>query len=80
VAPTPSSCVSIILAGLIATVLVAISIFLCSAFADRLAQMLAKTAMTTVVRLSSFLLLCIGVQIMRNGISALLSSVQLYVP
>jgi multiple antibiotic resistance protein len=58
--------ISIILAGLIAMVLVAISIFLCYAFADRLAQMLGKTGMTIVVRLSSFLLLCIGVQIMWN--------------
>jgi multiple antibiotic resistance protein len=71
--------ISIILAGLIAMVLVAISIFLCYAFADRLAQMLGKTGMTIVVRLSSFLLLCIGVQIMWNGISALLSSIQFHV-
>lgn len=71
--------ISIIIAGLVAMVLVAISIFLCYAFADRLAQMLGKTATTIVVRLSSFLLLCIGVQITWNGISALLSSVQLHV-
>jgi multiple antibiotic resistance protein len=36
--------------------------------------MLGKTAITVLIRLSSFLLLCIGVQIMWNGISALLSS------
>jgi multiple antibiotic resistance protein len=71
--------IPIILAGLIAMLIVAISIFLCYAFADRLAQMLGKTGMTIVVRLSSFLLLCIGVQIMWNGISALLTSVQLHV-
>jgi len=71
--------IPVILAGLIAMVLVAFSIFLCYAFADRLAQMLGKTAMTVVVRLSCFLLLCIGVQIMWNGIGALLSSVQLHV-
>jgi multiple antibiotic resistance protein len=69
--------ISIMLAALIAMVLVAISIFLCYAFADRLAQMLGRTGMNIVVRLSSFLLLCIGVQITWNGISALLSSVQL---
>ena len=49
-------------------------IFLCYGFADRMAQRLGKTAMTVVVRLSSFLLLCIGVQIMWNGFSGLLSS------
>jgi multiple antibiotic resistance protein len=53
---------------------IAVSIFLCYGFADRLARMLGKTGMTVIVRLSSFLLVCIGVQIMWNGISALLSS------
>lgn len=66
----------IILAALIAMVAVALSIFLCYGFADRLARMLGKTGMTVIVRLSSFLLVCIGVQIMWNGISALLLSLQ----
>lgn len=55
-------------------VLLAASIFLGYGFADQLARMLGK-AMPVVVRFSSFLLLCIGVQIMWNGIDALLSSV-----
>jgi multiple antibiotic resistance protein len=67
------------LAALIAMGVIAVSIFLCYGFADRLARMLGKTAMTVIVRLSSFLLVCIGVQIMWNGISALLSSLQLHV-
>ena len=66
--------IAIILAALVAMILVAVSIFLCYGFADRLARILGKTAMTVVVRLSSFLLLCIGVQIMWNGFSALLAS------
>jgi multiple antibiotic resistance protein len=66
--------IAIILAALIAMALVAVSIFLCYGFADRLARILGKTAMTVIVRLSSFLLLCIGVQIMWNGFSALLAS------
>ena len=64
----------IVLAALIAMVVVALSVLLCYGFADRLARMLGRTAMTVIVRLSSFLLLCIGIQIMWNGISALLSS------
>jgi multiple antibiotic resistance protein len=63
-----------ILAAIIAMGVIAVSIFLCYGFADRLARMLGKTGMTVIVRLSSFLLVCIGVQIMWNGISALLSS------
>ena len=66
-----------ILAALMAMALIAASVFLCYGFADRLARMLGKTAMMVIVRLSSFLLLCIGVQIMWNGISALLTSLHL---
>jgi multiple antibiotic resistance protein len=67
-----------ILAALIAMGLIAISIYLCYAFADRLARVLGKTGMTVIVRLSSFLLVCIGVQILWNGVSALLSSVHFH--
>lgn len=71
--------ISIILAALIAMGLVAVSIFFCYRFADRLSRMLGKTTMMVIIKLSSFLLLCIGVQIMWNGISALLSSLRLRV-
>jgi len=64
-----------ILSAPVATALIGVSIFLCYAFADRLAQVLGETGMTVIIRLSSFLLVCIGVQIMWNGINALLSSV-----
>ena len=66
-----------LLASLIAMGLIAVSIFLCYAFAARLARMLGKTAMTVIIRLAAFLLVCIGVQIMWNGITGLLSSVHL---
>jgi len=69
----------IAIAALLAMGLIALSVVLCYGFADRLAHMLGKTAMTVIVRLSAFLLVCIGVQIMWNGISALLSSLQLQV-
>ena len=62
------------MAALIAALLIAVSIHLCYAFADRLAQVLGATAMSVILRLSSFLLVCIGVQILWNGASALLKS------
>ncbi|HEX8711227.1 MAG TPA: MarC family protein [Terracidiphilus sp.] len=68
--------VVIILAALIAMAAIAITVLLCYALADRLARILGQTAMTVIVRLSSFLLVCIGVQIMWNGIGALLSSLR----
>jgi multiple antibiotic resistance protein len=63
-----------ILAAVVAMALIAVSIYLCYGFSDRLARVLGKTGMTVIVRLTSFLLVCIGVQIMWNGVSALLSS------
>lgn len=68
-----------ILAAVIASVLIALSIFLSYAFADRLARILGPTAMTVIIRLSSFLLVCIGVQIGWNGLKALLESVALHI-
>ena len=69
-----------ILAAVVGAVLLALSIFLCYAFADRLERVLGKTAMTVIVQLTSFLLVCIGVQILWNGASVLLGSVVTHVP
>ena len=60
-------------APVIAVALVALSIYLCYAFADRLARILGPTTMVVVLQLSAFLLVCIGVQILWNGASALLA-------
>jgi len=57
---------------LIGCVIIAVSIYLCYGFADRLARALGATAMSVIMRLSSFLLVCIGVQILWNGAKALL--------
>jgi len=51
--------------------LVALTVFLCYASAERLARLLGPTGMSVILRLSSFLLVCIGVQIMWNGVRAL---------
>jgi multiple antibiotic resistance protein len=69
--------VAIILAALIAMLVIAISVLLCYGLADQLARAIGKTGMVVIVRLSAFLLVCIGVQIMWNGISALLSSLHI---
>jgi multiple antibiotic resistance protein len=58
--------------------MLAASIFLCYGFADRLARMLGATGMTVIMQLTSFLLVCIGVQILWNGASALLISLPLH--
>jgi multiple antibiotic resistance protein len=61
-----------ILAAVIASVLVAVSIYVCYGFAHRLAAIIGETGMSIILRLSSFLLVCIGVQILWNGVKALL--------
>jgi len=63
-----------IIGAVIGSLLIAVSVYFCYAFADRLAQILGPTAMAVIMRLTSFLLVCIGVQIFWNGLSALLSS------
>jgi len=64
-----------VMAAVVGSALLAASIYLCYAFSDRLARALGATAMTVIVQLTSFLLVCIGVQILWNGASVLLASV-----
>jgi multiple antibiotic resistance protein len=64
-----------ILTAVIGCALLAASIFLCYGFADRLGRALGPTGMTVITKLSSFLLVCIGVQILWNGAKILLASV-----
>ncbi len=59
----------------IASVVIALTIFLCFRYADRMLRMIGETGTSVVLRLSAFILLCIGVQIAWNGASALLASV-----
>jgi multiple antibiotic resistance protein len=63
------------IAGLvIGALVIAISIYLSYRFAESLAAALGDAAMNVVIRLSSFILVCIGVQILWNGLSTLLRS------
>jgi multiple antibiotic resistance protein len=68
-----------IIAALVGLVLIAVSIFLCYGFAERLGRMLGATGMTVITQLSSFFLVCIGVQITWNGAKELMESVTLHI-
>jgi multiple antibiotic resistance protein len=59
---------------LIGALMIAISIYLSYRFADKIAALLGDAAMDVIIRLSSFILVCIGVQILWNGLSTLLRS------
>jgi len=63
-----------IVAAVLGSAIVSASIYLCYAFADRMAAVIGESGMSITLRLSSFLLVCIGVQIMWNGVSALVHS------
>ncbi len=59
-------------AAIIGPALVAATVYLSYRFAERLGKMLGATAMNVILRLASFILVCIGVQILWNGVHALL--------
>jgi multiple antibiotic resistance protein len=60
---------------LVGALVIALSIYLSYRFAERIAALLGEAAMDVVIRLSSFILVCIGVQILWNGVSTLLRSI-----
>jgi multiple antibiotic resistance protein len=61
-------------AAVLGATIVAITIYFSYRFAESLARVLGETSMNVIIRLTSFILLCIGVQIGWNGVSALLRS------
>jgi len=62
---------------LIGVTLIAATILVCYRYADRMLRALGATGTSVLVRLSAFILLCIGVQILWNGASALVDSLSL---
>jgi multiple antibiotic resistance protein len=62
------------LAAAIGSAAVAATIYLCYGFADRLGKVIGPNGMHVMLKLTAFLLVCIGVQILWNGASQLLGS------
>jgi multiple antibiotic resistance protein len=46
----------------------------CYRYADRMLKALGSTGTSVLIRLSAFILFCIGVQIFWNGVSALVAA------
>jgi multiple antibiotic resistance protein len=67
---TPQPFVYDAISAVIGALLVCVLTYFCFAFAERLQRTLGATGLAVVMRLSAFILLCIGVQIMWNGIDA----------
>jgi multiple antibiotic resistance protein len=66
-----------LLAAGIGSAIMAIIIYLAYGFADRLGTMIGPKGTLVIVKLSAFLLVCIGVQFLWNGASQLLGSLVL---
>jgi len=62
-------------AAIIGCSFLAVLIFLTYRFAEPIGRVVGETTMSIIIRLSSFILLCIGVQITWNGASALIHTV-----
>ena len=71
----PDSVRSLLINGpaiLIGVTLVAASVFVAYRYAHRLSRIIGEAGMNVLLRLTAFILVCIGVQIVWNGVSALL--------
>jgi len=67
--------VILLLAGITGAGIIALLILLTYRFAERVGSWIGHTGMIVVVRLSAFIMLCIGVGITWNGVKALLAEV-----
>jgi multiple antibiotic resistance protein len=67
-----------VLSATIGVILVAGTIYLCYAFSDRLSALIGPTGLKVIVKLTAFLLVCIGVQILWNGASQLIASLPIF--
>ena len=65
-----------LVASLLATVVMAAAIYVCFAYSDRVERMLGSNGTDIAVRLSAFILFCLGIQIIWTGTNDLLGSVQ----
>ncbi len=62
-------------ADVIGATMIAATVFVCYRYADRVLRLLGETGTSVLVRLSAFILFCIGVQIFWNGATTLLSTI-----
>lgn len=58
----------------VTTIVMSLLVYLMYRYADRLSRGIGATGTSIIVRLSSFLLFCIGIQVLWNGLSELLNS------
>ncbi len=76
----PADRIIFLLASLLAIAVLALTILVCFAYADRVQRLLGRGGTDIAVRLSAFILFCLGLQILWSGANDLLRSVLTAVP
>ena len=71
----PAHRIIFVLASLLAIAVIAMAILLCFAYSDRIQRLLGQGGTDIAVRLSAFILFCLGLQILWSGGNELLRSV-----
>ncbi|WP_198956912.1 NAAT family transporter [Ensifer sp. 1H6] len=71
----PAHRIIFVLAGLLAIAVITLAILLCYSYADRLQRFLSQGGTDIAIRLSAFILFCLGLQILWSGGNELLRSV-----
>jgi multiple antibiotic resistance protein len=61
----------VLVSALVGPFIVALSVYICYRSADRLEGFLGPVGLSVFLRLSAFIVICIGVQITWNGVAAL---------
>ena len=70
-----SGALGLLVAGAVAGLAaIAVTVFFCYRFADRMVRVLGPEGINVLIRLSAFILLCIGIQIIWSGYSALIGA------
>ena len=69
-----------LIAGILGTALIALCVWLAYRYAERVAHWLGHTRVMVVLRLSAFIVLCIGVEVTWNGVKALAADLQFAPP
>lgn len=69
-----SQLVALFGAAILGIVAIALTVFICYRSAERVIALLGKSGTNVVVRLSAFILLCIGIQILWTGCKALIAA------
>ncbi|MDG0815843.1 MarC family protein [Bdellovibrio svalbardensis] len=62
----------ILIASLLALFIVSVIVYICYRFADRLVARIGEIGTLVILRMSAFILLCLGIQIIWNGASELI--------